>query len=548
MGYLLQHLLTDSVARASGRPAVAVGERFLTYAELDRLSNQVARALLAQGVGPGDRVGILAPKSAASVVAAFGVLKAGACYVPLDPKSPAGRLAVIMADSGIAVVLADRATAHQAAAMAGNVPGLRTVIVTGPQWGPQGAAGPKSGTTSQGPAVVPWDAVLAEPGGALAGDRAIETDLAYILYTSGSTGTPKGVMISHRASLTFVEWAAACTDLGELDRVCSPAPLHFDLSVFDIFAACKAGACMVVLPEMTSMFPARLAEWMQRERISVWYSVPSVLTMLATYGNLRGFDLTRLRAVIFAGEVFPAKHLTRLMAELPGSRYLNWYGPTETNVCTWYEVPPAPALTAPVPIGKACANTDVFAVTSEGRRVSQPGEAGELYVRGSALMHGYWGQPEKTRQVLVRNPFQVAYDEPAYRTGDLVTLDEEGNYVFLGRQDGMVKTRGYRVELGEVEAALYGHPAIREAVVLPVPDELLGGSLRAVICADGPGGLTREEVLDHCRRRLPRYMVPDVVEFCEELPRTSTGKVDRARLVSTVSNEGKEQLRPLEVI
>jgi acyl-CoA synthetase (AMP-forming)/AMP-acid ligase II len=163
-------------------------------------------------------------------------------------------------------------------------------------------------------------------------------------------------------------------------------------------------------------------------------------------------------------------------------------------------------------------------------------------------MHGYWGQPEKTRQVLVRNPFQVAYDEPAYRTGDLVTLDEEGNYVFLGRQDGMVKTRGYRVELGEVEAALYGHPAIREAVVLPVPDELLGGSLRAVICADGPGGLTREEVLDHCRRRLPRYMVPDVVEFCEELPRTSTGKVDRARLVSTVSNEGKEQLRPLEVI
>jgi L-proline---[L-prolyl-carrier protein] ligase len=216
------------------------------------------------------------------------------------------------------------------------------------------------------------------------------------------------------------------------------------------------------------------------------------------------------------------------MAELPGARYLNWYGPTETNVCTWYEVSPGSELTAPVPIGKSCADTDAFAVTSEGSRVSKPGEEGELYVRGPGLMHGYWGDPEKTRRVLVSNPFQTAYDEPAYRTGDLVTLDDEGHYVFIGRRDGMVKTRGYRVELGEVETALYQHPAIREAVVLPVPDELLGSRLRAVVCADG--GLTREEVLDHCRRHLPSYMVPDVVEFCEVLPRTSTGKVDRVLL------------------
>ncbi len=530
MAYLLHHLLADSAARASQRPAVAVGDRVLTYAELDRLSNQVARALLAQGVAPGDRVGILAPKSAASVVALFGVLKAGACYVPLDPKSPAGRLATIMTDAGITVVLADQANAQQAVAMAGGVPRLRTVIVTGPHWGREASAGQPAGSASPGPAVVSWDEVLAEPDGALGAGPAVDTDLAYILYTSGSTGTPKGVMISHRASLTFVDWAADCAGLGEGDRVSSPAPLNFDLSVFDIFATCKVAACMVVVPEMTAMFPSRLAQWLEREQVSVWYSVPSVLTMLATYGNLRGFDLSRLRAVIFAGEVFPAKHLTSLMAELPGARYLNWYGPTETNVCTWYEVPPGSELTAPVPIGKACANTDAFAVTSEGRRVVKPGEEGELYVRGSGLMHGYWGDEEKTRSVLTGNPFQAAYTEPAYRTGDLVTLDDEGNFVFLGRRDGMVKTRGYRVEIGEVESALYAHPAIREAVVLPVPDELLGSRLRAVVCADGPGGLTREEVRDHCRRRLPGYMVPDIVEFRETLPRTSNGKVDRVRL------------------
>jgi acyl-CoA synthetase (AMP-forming)/AMP-acid ligase II len=200
-------------------------------------------------------------------------------------------------------------------------------------------------------------------------------------------------------------------------------------------------------------------------------------------------------------------------------------------VCTWYEVPSGSArLTAPVPIGRACANTDAFAVTSEGGRVSKPGEEGELYVRGSGLMSGYWGDREKTRRVLVGNPFQAAYDEPAYRTGDLVTIDADGNYVFLGRRDGMVKTRGYRVELGEVEAALYEHPAVREAVVLPVPDEMLGSRLRAVIAADPPGALTRQDVLEHCKRRLPGYMVPDVVEFCQALPRTSTGKVDRTRL------------------
>ena len=536
MAYLLQHLLTERAALTPGLPAVAAGERCISYEELDGLSNQVARALLAQGVVPGDRVGILAPKSAASVVAVFGVLKAGACYVPLDPRSPAERLASIMRDSGVAVVLADEGTAQRAAAMADTVPELRCLVMTGPHWGPEG--GPRSGALPPGLAVLPpglavlpWDAVRAEPDGPLCGDRAIETDLAYILYTSGSTGTPKGVMISHRASLTFCAWAAACAGLREQDRVCSPAPLHFDLSVFDVFATCRAGACMVVLPEKTTTFPVRLAEWMEQERITVWYSVPSILTMLATYGNLQGFDLSSLRAIVFAGEVFPVKHLTRLMAELPDARYLNWYGPTETNVCTWYEVSPRSAeLTAPIPIGRACANTDVFAVTSDGRRVSKPGEEGELYVRGPALMHGYWGQPDKSRQVLSRNPFQDAYDEPAYRTGDLVTVDEEGNYVFLGRRDGMVKTRGYRVELGEVEAALYAHPAIREAVVLPMPDEILGNRLLAVISANGSPGPTRQEVLEHCLRRLPGYMVPDVVEFCEALPRTSTGKVDRTQL------------------
>jgi amino acid adenylation domain-containing protein len=529
MVYLLQGLLTEAAARQPQRPALAAGGCLLTYRELDRLSNKMARALLRLGVEPGDRVGLLATKSAASVAGIYGVLKARGCYVPLDPKAPAQRLSYLVRDSGTVVILTDEARMPVATALVGNVPGLRAVVMASSPGLPEHAAEPAI-ATAQSTAIVPWAAVVTEPGDPLPEERATETDLAYILYTSGSTGTPKGVMISHRNSLTFVEWAAAAAGLSEEDRVCSPAPLHFDLSVFDVFATCHAAACLAVIPDGGATFPVSIAEWLELEQISVWYSVPSVLTLLACFGNLRRFDLSRLRTVIFAGEVFPPKYLARLMAELPHRRYLNWYGPTETNVCTAFEVPAGRAEEGPIPIGKPCANTEVFAVTSEGRRVSRPGEVGELYVRGPSLMRGYWGLPAKSREALVRNPFRADHDDLVYRTGDLVTLEPAGNYIYLGRRDLMVKVRGYRVELEEVEAAMARHPVIREAAVLPLPDELLGIRLRAVVSADGAGNLTCDEVLNHCRQLLPSYMVPDIVEFRAALPRTSTGKVDRASL------------------
>lgn len=505
MAHLLQDLLTETAARVPHNVALSTAERSLTYEELDGLSSRLARTLQDSGVARGDRVGILAPKSAAAVVAVFAALKAGACYVPLDPASPDERLELILADSGVTALLADGANADRAGELSAATSDAGVVIV--------------DLTPAPEPAAAP------DPPGAS------DADLAYLLYTSGSTGLPKGVMISHRASLTFVRWAQSCVQLDETDRVCSPAPLHFDLSVFDIYASCMAGARMVVVPPMTAMFPVRLARWIEEQHISVWYSVPSVLTLLATHGKLSSFDLSGLRTVIFAGEVFPAKHLARLMAQLPDARYLNWYGPTETNVCTWYEVPhDAAPLTAPLPIGRACTGFDVFAVSDDGHRVSTPGQEGELHVGGPGLMTGYWAAPEKTREALVAHPLDETDDALVYRSGDIVTLDEHGSFVFVGRRDGMVKTRGYRVELGEVEAVLYEHPAVREAVVLPVPDELLGNRLRAVVCAEPE--LSREDVLEHCRRRLPTYMVPDGIEFPARLPRTSTGKVDRVALQS----------------
>ena len=225
MAYLLQRLLTEAAARQPQRPAVASDGGLLTYQELDQLSNKVARALLRLGVAPGDRVGILAPKSAAAVIGVYGALKAGACYVPLDPKAPAGRLSHIIRDSGAAVIVADEARTSQAVTLAITVPQPPGIVVASIPGRPEREEAAL--VQAQGAAIVPWTAVDEESAEPVAEERAIETDLAYILYTSGSTGTPKGVMISHRNSLTFVDWAAAAVGLSEQDRVLQPRAAAF---------------------------------------------------------------------------------------------------------------------------------------------------------------------------------------------------------------------------------------------------------------------------------------------------------------------------------
>ncbi len=531
MGYLLHHLLIESAQRFPDRRAIVYRDRSLTYSEVDALSDRVAAMLRFSGVAPGDRVGIYVQKSPAALISMFGVLKAGACYVPLDSGAPLERTAYIVRDSGISVLLTNSSRLGRLEVIFREPCPLHTVILV--DCDPDTGHYSDASRIPVGISVIPWRKVLAEAASP-PGEAAIETDTAYILYTSGSTGSPKGVMISHRNSLTFVVWAGDSVGLTETDTVSSHAPLHFDLSVFDVYSTCRAGAAIVLIPDGSTTFPRDLGHLIERERISVWYSVPSALTLLVLYGNLSALDLSSLRTVIFAGEVFPVKYLRRLMTEVPGARYLNWYGPTETNVCTAFEVPPLdPDRTAPVPIGRACANTDTFVVDSAGRIASSPGDIGELYVRGPSLMQGYWGDPEKTATRLIHNPFQSHFIEYVYRTGDIVRISVDGNYVYVGREDGMIKTRGYRVESGEIEAALYEHPAIKEAAILPVHHDVFGNLLRAVISLNEGCILAREDVLDYCAQRLPRYMVPEVVEIWSELPKTSTGKTDRAALASS---------------
>lgn len=499
----------------------------MTYAQLDAVTNQVARVLQAAGVKRGDRVGIFLHKSLASVISVFGIMKAGGVYVPLDPNAPAKRLAYITRNCEVKALLttADKLETVAQFFVEGTPVQALMVMDSGE------ATHPNLPDHVQ---VTTWAGVQEYEAGPLPNLGGIESDLAYILYTSGSTGEPKGVMISHRTIFTFVNWCYETFRMTSADRVTSHAPLHFDLSTFDIYATIKAGGTVVLLPEKLSVFPILLADVLQNERITLTYMVPSILSLMVNYGKLKEHNFSALRAVLFAGEVFPVKYLRQLVEAIPQADYYNLYGPTETNVCTYYKVQPgdlAPERTQPVSIGQACENIEVFAVDDQGRLVTEPGKEGELWVRGPCVAQGYWGDAEKTAKNFVRNTHQPHYAEMAYRTGDIVVLSEDRvNWTYMGRRDHMVKSRGYRIELGEIETALYSHPKVKEAVVVAIPDELLGSRLKAFVVPHEGNGLTPADLDGLCRERLPRYMLPETIEFRDGLPKTSSGKIDRTLL------------------
>jgi amino acid adenylation domain-containing protein len=484
--HLLHQHLERHAARAPEAVAVTDRVRSLGYGELDAISNRLAHVLQRHGVKKGDRVGIDLEKSVEAVVAMLGILKAGAAYVPIDPRAPAKRAAFVVADCRMQALVTMQARLEKLKPELEHVPPCLILL---DDWSEIGAA------PTEPPADPGLDA----------------EDLAYILYTSGSTGEPKGVMLSHRAALAFVHWAVDCFALGPEDRLANHAPLHFDLSILDIFGALASGARVVLVPPAVSVFALTLADWIEASGISVWYSVPSALTQLALKGRLERHSYARLRLVLFAGEVFPVEHLRKLMQLWPRAEYFNLYGPTETNVCTVQKVESLPAeQTEPVAIGKACAGTEVTAIDDE------------LYVRGPTLMHGYWGRPEQSKAVLT---------EKGYRTGDLVRRDADGAWHFVGRRDAQVKSRGYRIELGEVEAALYRHPGVEEAAVVARPHAEFGCTLHAVVVARPGSTLRNAELAAFCAERLPPYMIPADFEVREgALPKTSSGKVDRGAL------------------
>ncbi|MEU6356325.1 amino acid adenylation domain-containing protein [Streptomyces sp. NPDC047072] len=484
----LHQLVIDAALRHPGKDAVVTGDATFRYDRLDREADRLARRLRAHGVRHGDRVVVWSEKSAVVVVATQAVLRLGAAYVPADAVSPPARVGALARDCAAKLVLT---TADRLSLLPEDVTGIELTL--DPRDEPP----------------VPESRI---------NESVRPDDLAYILYTSGSTGAPKGVCVSHRNARAFVDWAVGELDVSPEDRLANHAPFTFDLSVLDLYAAFSAGASVHLIPAELAYAPAQLTDFLYDRGITVWYSVPSALTLMMRDGGL----LLRpappaLRAVLFAGEAFPVAGV-RALSGWTDARLLNLYGPTETNVCTFHEVRPADLeRDRPVPIGAACSGDDVWARHPDGS-VCGPGEQGELVVSGPTVMLGYWNAPRPPQP---------------YPTGDVVAVLADGSFDFVGRRDHQVKVRGHRVELGEVEGALESHPDVSEAAVTVLGTGVDARLTACLVLREGrPGSLALRR---HCAERLPRYMIPDEFVVVPALPRTTNGKTDRTVLAARLS-------------
>lgn len=504
--HLLHHLLEEAALRAPERLALIDRKTQWTYAELDAGAEQVADALAAVGVGVGDRVAIYAEKSAWAVAALYGISKLGAAYVPLDVAAPVARNQVILERADVAALVTSAAKSGDLAAF-GSDARWRPAVVR------LEAAGPA-------PAPPRRERV----------PRFADTRIAYILHTSGSTGIPKGVAISHRNALVFVR-ACERFGFGPDDRFALHAPLHFDLSVFDLFCAAGALGAVVVIPEFFSAFPQKITELIAEHRVTVWNSVVSALALLLDKGRAGERDVSSIRAIFFSGERMPIPLLRRVRQVFASAKLFNVYGQTEANSSMAYEVVTVPdGNDDALPLGETLSNFEVFLLDEGGREVPGLG-AGELCVRAGSVASGeYFRDSERSRDKFVADPEAPETGVKIYRTGDVARRDEGGRLFLVGRRDDMVKTRGYRVELAEVERALEELAEVAEVAVVPVADPSIGNALFAFVVQAEAASVTAASIAAALRAKLPAYMIPDPIVLEPSLPRTSTGKIDKRSL------------------
>jgi amino acid adenylation domain-containing protein len=514
---LLHQFLDRSAQNGAQRTAIEEdGGGTITYQELAALSDRLRDRLYQLGVHPGDRVGVYMAKSIDAVASIFGILKSGAAYVPVDPGTPVARNAYILNDCSVRAVLVEKCFEERLRAELGHRGEMPHFLILEGTGGGLSLKQTLDGLQANDPASVA-EAQTVSPD-----------DLAYILYTSGSTGNPKGVMLSQQNAFSFIDWCSKAFKPHQEDRFSSHAPFHFDLSILDIYLPIKHGATLVLVGAEIGKDPARLAALISEKRITSWYSTPSILSLLAQYGRLQEHDYSSLRTVLFAGEVFPIKHLRALKALLPKPRYFNLYGPTETNVCTFYEIPEhlPEERSQPYPIGKVCSHLQAIVVDEQGQEISA-GQEGELCISGPGVMQGYWNLAERTGRAFLID----SAGERWYKTGDIVVQEAGGNYIYIGRRDRMVKKRGYRIELDEIEAGLYRHPEVKEAAVIALADDENGVQIKAFLsCKVADKRPSLIELKRFCAENLPIYMVPDLFAFQDVLPKTSTAKIDYQKL------------------
>jgi len=489
----------------------------ITYSDLLCRCNLFAQWLVANNHAPNKRTALILPKSIDNIVALFGVLIAGNTYVPLGSTWPANRLNTIINNGEFDLIIQETLNPEL------FVDKDKSLTFESNQWQSIFA---ELDTASEDQLI----SIKEHKPNVVKG-----SDIAYILYTSGSTGVPKGVTVSHTAAQFFPAWAKNEFNVDETHRIASMAPFTFDLSTFDLFTGLSSGGCLYIIPEKFKMFPTRLSGFLEKYEITTLYAVPSALSLMALNGNLHKRDFSHFKTLLFAGEVFPIETCRLFKSFLPEDvQYYNLYGPTETNVCTYFDASDIPEDDQPLPIGKTLPNHFSFIDTEVG----EGDNVGELCIYGPTLMSGYWGESNEGAPYWTNVPGKPGIK--AYRTGDVTYLDENGHWIYKGRADKMVKIFGYRVELGEIESSLVKHDDVEQCVVVkrdrksPDGSKTIGEELLAFIIPsqskDGRVDLNQTEIFKHCKNDLPHYMLPSTIVKIEEFPIGQSGKTDRLKL------------------
>jgi amino acid adenylation domain-containing protein len=480
-------------------PAVSFRDERVTYGELNRRANQLARRLRELGVGPDVLVGVLVGRSPDMTVALLGVLKAGGAYLPLDSSQPRERLSLVLSDAGVRVLVTHESFRDS---LAGH--DARLVCLDSER------------------------AALERLGGQNLDPVATPANLAYVIYTSGSTGTPKGAMIPHRGLVNYLSWCVGAYAVAEGRGAPVHSPVGFDLTVTSLFAPLLAGRETRLLPEEdgVEVLGRALREGRDYSLVKITPAHLEVLKHLLHAESAAG----RTNSLIIGGEALLGEHISFWQQHAPATRLINEYGPTETVVgCCVYEVPRGATFAGSVPIGRPIANTRLYVLDRHMRPVPAM-VSGELYVGGDGLARGYLKRPAATAEKFVPDPFSKERGARLYRTGDLCRFLAGGEIDYLGRIDHQVKIRGFRIELGEIESALNRHPSVREAVVAVREDVPGDKRLVAYVVAEAGRLPTLGELRRDLKDGLPGYMMPSALVVLEELPLTQNGKVDQRRL------------------
>ena len=505
----LDEILPVQAGVRAGEEAFKFQGEGLSYEELDAQTFRLAACLQMLGAQREDRVAVLLYRGLELSVALFGALKAGATVVPLDPHAPAERLATILSTTETRFLITSDALKAKVYDLVASL-GHKVTILGVSERIPDATA-----TLSWGEAVG-WS-------GAMTPQDRLPSDLAYILFTSGSTGVPKGIMHTHRSALSYLRGVTSRIDWHSDDIMCALGPLFFDMSLNEYLGGPLVGAKVVIAAEGQVKLPASLGGLFEAEGVSIYCSVPSLLTAFLERGAPENCDLSRIRWLLTGGEPLSPRHLTKAFNAMPNARYGNLYGPTESNTCVVHVLEPGEERgLAAIPIGQPLAGCEAL-VLGDDDTPALAGQDGELLVRGEHLMQGYWQRPEVNAEVLIDRPGVGDRQLRYLRTGDYVRTDADGVLHYLGRRDRRVKVRGNRVELDEVEAALTEHDAVQEAAVVVLDD----GEIAAAVTLRTGQNAGEDGLRRAVARHLPPYAVPSIVLVVPTMPQTASGKTSR---------------------